>query len=476
MKIILINPPSENTIAANVPKIVEKGVGFIPPLGLMYVAGYLEKYTNHQIEILDSQVEQLTYDKLKKEIEKRKPNIVGIATMTFTLIDAIKTARIVKEVSPNIKTILGGPHPTIYPEETIQIKEVDFCVIGEGEKVILKLIKDIDNPFKLSQIKGIVFQDGEKIINTNQADFIKNLDKLPFPARHLTPYKKYFSSISSNLPITTMFTSRGCPYKCLFCDRPQLGKNFRARSAKNVVDEMKECRKMGIKEIFIYDDTFGVDRQRVLDICSEIKKRNLDITWDIRTRVNTVDEEVLKALKEAGCQRIHYGVEAGTQKILNVLRKGITLEMAEKAFKLTKKIGIQTLAYFMIGSPTETKKDILKTIKFMKKLDPDYVHIAIATPFPATDLYRMGLKEKVLPYDYWKKFAKNPTPDFKPYFWEKELSKEELFKLLKKAYFSFYFRPKFIFRQILSLKSLAELKRKFKLGIGLLNYKLNLFK
>ena len=468
MKILLINPPHKNTITTNVPKIIEEGVGFIPPLGLMYIAGYIKKTTNHKIEILDCNVEDIDYDQLKEEITTRKPDIIGITTMTFTLIDVIKTLQIAKQVNSSIKTVLGGPHPTIYPTETANIKEVDFCIIGEGEKPITALLENINDYEKLKTIKGLAFRLKGEIINNGQSEFITNLDDMPFPARELTQYKKYFSSVSSNFPITTMFTSRGCPYKCLFCDRPQLGKIFRARSAKSVIDEMEQCEKMGIKEIFIYDDTFAVDKQRVLDICSEIKKRNINIAWDIRTRVNTVDEEILKALKNAGCQRIHYGVEAGTTKILTVLRKGITLEQVENAFKLTKQIGIQTLAYFMIGSPTETKEDVLQTIKFMKKIDPDYAHIAITTPFPATDLYEMGLKQKVLKDDYWKNFAENPDPNFKPPFWEKELSKNELFELIKLAYHSFYSRPRYIIKKLFKIRSLKEFKNKIKAGINIL--------
>jgi len=468
MKILLINPPFEYTIQSCQPKILEQGLDFLPPLGLMYIAGYLEKETSHQVEILDAQVEQLSYNQIKEEVKKRNPDIVGITAMTFTLVDVIKTAEIVKKINPDIKVILGGPHVIIYPEETINIPEVDFLVLGEGEQTIKELLENIDKPDKLKEIKGVVFREKDKTINTGIADPIENLDNLPAPARHLTPFKKYFSVVSSNTPVTTMFTSRGCPYKCLFCDRPTFGKFFRARSAKNVVDEMEECQKMGIKEIFIYDDTFGVDRQRVLDICDEILKRNLKIVWDIRTRVNTVDKEVLKALKETGCQRIHYGVEAGTQKILDILRKGITLEMAEKAFRLTKEIGIQTAGYFMFGSPTETKEDILKTIKFMKKLNPDYVHITITTPFPATDLYKMALKEKVIATDIWRRFAKNPDPNFIPPIWEKELPRKELFSLLKKAYRSFYLRPNYVFKKIFQLKSGKEFLNKAKAGLNLL--------
>lgn len=468
MKVLLINPPIFSRIDPSLPEILLEKEDPMPPLGLMYLASYIRKNTDYEIEILDCQIEKYDYNDLKKKIKEIKPNIVGITTMTFTLLDVLRTANIIKEIDPNIKIVLGGPHIHIYPEETINLPNIDYLALDEGEKPFKELLNNLNHSENLEKIKGLVFKKNEKIINTGLPEKIENLNSLPFPARDLIPYKKYESMLATKSPVTTMFTSRGCPYKCLFCDRPHLGKNFRARSANSVVDEMKECLEMGIKEIFIYDDTFGIDRQRVLNICSEIIKRNLDIAWDIRTRVNTVDEEMLKALKKAGCQRIHYGVEAGTQKILNVLRKGITLEMAETAFKLTRKAGIQTLAYFMIGSPTETKEDILKTIKFMKKLNPDYVHITITTPYPATDLYRMGLEQRILPYDYWKKFAENPDANFRPLFWEKELSKEELFALMKKAYRSFYMRPGYIFKKLIQIKSWQEFKNKFKAGINVL--------
>ncbi len=468
MKILLINPPFDFSIQSCQPKILEEGLDFLPPLGLMSIASYIEKYTSHNVEILDAQVEQLGYEQIRLEIIKKQPDVVGVTAMTFTILDVIALAKLVKQINPEIKIIVGGPHALIYPEETMAIKEIDYLIMGEGEMVIKDLLNNLGNYPELKKIRGIAFRENGQIITTGRTDFISDLDSLPFPARRLTPYKKYFSVVSSNAPVTTMFSSRGCPYKCLFCDRPQVGKNFRARSAKNVVDEMAECAKLGIKEIFFYDDTFAADRQRVLDICSEIKRRKITIAWDIRTRVNTVDEELLGAIKDAGCQRIHYGVEAGTQKILNVLRKGITLEQAEKAFFLTKKADIETAAYFMIGSPTETRQDIQETIKFMKKLDPDYVHITIVTPFPATDLYRLAMEEKVVSGDPWKDFAKNPSSDFVPPVWEKELPREELFALLKKAYRSFYLRPKFVIKKLVRLKSSQELLNKTRAAFKLL--------
>jgi radical SAM superfamily enzyme YgiQ (UPF0313 family) len=353
----------------------------------------LEKYIQHKVEILDTQVEEIPYNRLKDIIDKKSPDLVGITAMTFTLIDVIKTAQIVKSIDRDIKVVLGGPHVHIYPNETIDIPDVDYLVLGEGEITFTELVENITDIDKLKEIKGLVFKDNGITVNTGIKPFIDNLDELPFPARHLTPYRKYSSLLAKRSPITTMFTSRGCPYRCTFCDRPHLGKAFRARSAKNVVDEMEECVNMGIYEFLIYDDTFTIHRQRVIDICDEIIKRKLYIGWDIRARVDSVNEEMLRKLKKAGCERIHYGVEAGTEKILKVLNKGITLEQAMRAFEMTKKAGISTLAYFMIGSPTENREDVLQTIEFAKRLSADFVHITILTPFPATAIYRKGLEK-----------------------------------------------------------------------------------
>lgn len=465
MKVLLIYPPQENMVSANTPSFIVEERGFYPPLGLMYIASYAEGHSEHDIEILDTQVEEMKYDDIEREIKRRKPDVVGITAFTFTLIDAILTAKIIKKVDEDIKVVLGGPHVNIYPYECINMPEIDYVVLGEGEITFTELIQNLENTKKLKEIKGLVFNDGGRIVNTGLKDFMYDLDALPFPARHLTPYKKYYSSLAKRSPLTTMMTSRGCPYKCIFCHRPHMGKKFRARSAKNVVDEMEECVEMGVNEFSIYDDTFTIDRQRVINICNEIMDRVLDIGFDIRARVNTVDKKLLEKLKKAGCERIHYGVESGNPEILKVLRKGITIEQAKKAFEMTKEVGIDTLAYFILGSPRETKSEMLESIRFAKELDPDFAHFTVMAPFPATPLYDMGIKECVLERDYWKEFVENPTKDFVPPLWEENMRREELIKMLEYAYKSFYIRPGYIIKEVLKVKSFREFKRKAKAGL-----------
>jgi len=471
MKVLLINPPRENELVGNNPPIIDEERGFNPPLGLLYLGGYLKARTRHEVEVIDAQVEELSYPALKARIAAARPDIAGLTAMTFTLLDVLKTAALVKEVSPEIRTVIGGVHAFLYPAETMRLPGVDFVLAGEAEETFARLVDEIAGAGKFESVPGLSWRDGSSIRQNPPPPLIADLDSLPFPDRTLTPYQKYSSVVAKRLPITTMFTSRGCPFRCSFCSRPHLGKTFRARSATNVVDEMEACARLGIKELLIYDDTFTVNRERVHGVADEILRRKLDIGWDIRARVDCVDGKLLERIKAARCERIHYGIEAGTEKILKVLNKGITLAKAKEAVALTRKTGIQTLAYFMIGAPTETRDDILRTIDFALELDADFVHITILSPFPATEIYARGLKEGLFQSDIWKAFAENPRPGFHPPYWNATLKDEELQELLKLAYRRFYTRPSYVLRKIAQVSSFREFATKAKAGLKMLKMK-----
>lgn len=465
MKILFINPSREHEIVGNNPSIIDEERGVNPPLGILYIAAYLRAHSNHEITIIDAQVEKLSYKALEERIASRHPDIVGLTAMTMTLIDVIKVIGIVKAIDPSIRVVLGGPHVNLFPEETILLPGVDFLVLGEGEKAFKDLVDSIDDQSMLKTVPGIVFRQNKQVVNTEKRPYIGDLNALPFPARDMVPYKNYRSLLTKGEIVTTIFTSRGCPFKCSFCDRPHLGKSFRSRSAKNVVDELEECVKMGISDFLFYDDTFTVVKRRTIEICKEIIRRDLKIVWDIRARVDTVDEEVLDHLKKAGCAGIHYGVEAGTQKILKILNKGITINQVERIFTLTRQKGIDILAYFMIGNPGETRDDILETFRMMKLLNPDFVHLTIFTPFPGTKLYNDGLGSGIIKSDYWKVFSNRPTVGFIPPHWDENFSRQELNELLVKGYKSFYLRPSYILKRIIKLRSFKEFKKKAIAGI-----------
>lgn len=445
-KVLLINPPKMDRIRSLLPGFEQKQIGFYPPLGILYLAGYALKTTEHQIEILDCEAEELNYDDIEKRIRCISPDIVGITSLSFIHVSAINVAKIVRRVDSAIKIVFGGTHPSIYPKETASLDCVDYVVVGEGEYLFTQLINKIE---KGEHCDPILYQ----------REFIEDLDNLPFPRRDLLKQDLYSSVVSKqeNKRMTLLFTSRGCPYKCLFCDRPNMGKVFRYRSARNVVDEIEECVGMGIGEFLIYDDTFTVNKKRVADICNEIIERKLNISWDVRARVDTVNPEMLALMKKAGCHTINFGVEAASERILKILRKNISPQAVKNAFQMAQNAGLKTIGYFILGSPSETREEVLHTIQFALDLKPDLAHFAIMTPFPQTELYTMGLEKGILKEDFWKKFAASPDPNFIPPFWDEVLSEEELIDLFKLAYKKFYYSPAFIFRKLLSIQSSSEL-------------------
>lgn len=473
MKILLINPPRFYELIGKNPAIVEDNRGYNPPLGVLSLAGYLEQQTDYEVEVLDAQPYEYGYEDLVDVLREKMGDVVGITAMTFTLIDVLKTAKLVKRLSSETKVVLGGPHVHIFPQETIDQPDVDFLVQGEGEKTFVQLLDNINNLDALEQVPGLVFKRNGRTINTGISPLIQDLDELGFPARHLVDLTKYTSLLGKDDIITTMFTSRGCPYKCTFCDRPfsPVISGFRWRSAKHVVDEMEECVNLGIREAFIYDDTFTVRRDRVFDLCNEIRRRKLDFRWDVRAHVNTITPELVRAMKDAGCDRIHYGVESGNNRVLRVIQKNTTLERVEEVVKWTKDVDMEVLTYFMIGHPTEIESEIEDTIEFAQHLDPNYVHFTIFCPYPATASYFEGLRSGILEKDIWREFAASPTEDFSLPYWEEHLTGDELREWLVRAYKAFYLRPDYIIKNVAKIRSLGEFKRKAKAGLSVLGMK-----
>lgn len=293
----------------------------------------------------------------------------------------------IRKVNKTIPIILGGPHLALYPEESIGISGVTYCLTGECDKTFTQLVDLIamdKNDF--NNVPGLYWIKDGKICSNPVDEYIHDLDKLPIPDRKLLEYKSYYSIISSGKPkshlLTTMFSSRGCPYKCIFCDRPNMGKTFRCHSPQRVIEEIQHCIELGVKEILFYDDTFTIKKDRVKTICELMLTKKMNIKWDVRTRVNDVDYEMLRLMKEAGCKRIHFGVESGNEEILNTLKKGITLNLAKESFKNAHKVGIETVGYFMFGCPNETLGQMQETLDLALELNPNYAHFSILTPFP----------------------------------------------------------------------------------------------
>ena len=475
MKILLINPPDRHIITTTQAKYVVRERGLVPPLGLLYLAATIKQQTEHDVKLLDCQVHKYSEEVIRQEVLTYQPDVVGISFITFMLIDALAVAKAVKTceaaLGRRICVVAGGPHVTIYPEETARFKTIDFAIAGEAEFAFLEFIRHIDDEATLGMIPGMCYQRNGILTKGPPYALVEDLDSVPLPDRRLLDYKAYSNVLSSSSIMTTMMTSRGCPYQCIFCDR--LGKRFRPASAERVLQEIEDCLSLNIQEIFFHDDTFTVHKRRVMEICQLILQRSLKFEFSLRSRVNTIDEEMIAALKRAGCRRISFGVESGVPRILERIRKGITLEQAENAFRLSRKYGIVSLADFMIGHPEERVEDVHATVKFAKKLRPDYVQFSVTTPYPATELYREAIEKGYIERDVWREFARDPSEDFVPPRWEQQIDRETQYALLHQCYRRFYLSPSFLWRNLMKVRSFRELRKKAAAGFKLALHELS---
>jgi len=449
-KILLINPALSGGLISGIFTVKV-------PLGLAYIAGYLEK-KGYSPEILDcmahyEHIKKVGEDKWRiglpeeqiiKKIKELNPDIVGIACgYTVHEEDSMIVAKLIKKINKNILVVFGGAHTSANPSLVLKNPNVDIAVIGEGEITFSEIVKNLGDKKKLEKVKGIAYLDKNKKIKINPfSEYVKNLDDLPFPARHLLPMEKYLKHPQNAIanmrsPTTEIISSRGCPFNCIFCSIHTVwGKKWRARSAKNVVDEIEELhKKYSIKEFRFFDDNLTWDKKRMIELCKEIIKRKLDIRWDTPNGVAiaTLNEEVLAKMKKSGYYKIVMGIESGSEKTLRFMRKPVSLEHARKIIGICNKLGIWTWSTFVIGFPNETREEIQKTIDFAKKAGLNFVTFYIAQPYPGTDLCEMYKKEGLLENGIMINSGVHETQYDTHYFKAKELR-----DLQKKAYSEFF--------------------------------------
>ena len=437
------------------------------PLGIGYIAAVLRMNGFEDLRVVDSPALKYGFEDVRREVRKFQPDIVAITAKTPLIRKAARVAEIVKAES-GATVVLGGIHPSSMPDQCAQIPGIDVVVRGEGEYGMLDLAKAVrDNVPKeeWKKIAGITYRYGGKTISTLPRPPIADLDTLPFPAWDLFPVGKkgaYKQHVGEMEDFMTMVTSRGCPWQCIYCENSMdalFGRTYRYRSAENTVREVETILdRYGSKEIVFYDDLFTVNQPRVRKFCNLIIKKGLKFNWKIESRVDLVTPDLLALMKKAGCSEIAYGVETGSEVILKEIHKQSSLPQAVKAFKMTKEAGIDSLAYMMIGFPSETRKTINMTIQFAKSLNPDYVEWAIATPYPKTLLHELAKKEGLIEEGDWEKYCF--TGDrAQPVMRTIELSPIELKSELARCVRSFYLRPNFILKHLLKSYKWSVLKR-----------------
>lgn len=453
MKICLINPPADTRNP-------------ILPLGLAYLAAVLEE-NGYEVLIIDAWAEGIGVKEIKKRLKKEKPEIVGVTIMTPKIDSAMEVIDATAQVLPKSLIIVGGPHPSALPEETLRLnKHIDIAVIGEGEDTILEIVKKLEKKENFSDIAGIFYRDGKKIVKNKLRIPIKDLDSLPPPARHLFPLHKYKTHppYGRKNPYANVITSRGCPFHCGYCSKSVFGNSFRALSPERVVSEIEFLiKRYKIREIHFYDDDFTMDLKRAEEICDLILKKKLKFIWSCTTRVNLVTPSLLLKMKKAGCWLISYGVESGDQKILDRIGKNITISQVKKAFKWTRDLGIKTLGFFMVGLPGETWETIRKTIDLAKEIKPDFTSWCVLIILPGSRLFdqiKTGELDKRKVKIYSSEgydLARSPYAHGVSLAYEDNLSIEELNKAVTMAYKEFYLRPGYIFNTLANIRSIPEL-------------------
>ena len=457
--ILLINPPfpMEERYERGIKKIGT----VLPKLGLLYIASSLEQ-AGYSVTILDASLKNEGFSDINYKISELNPDIIGITSETANIERSLQLAISIKEKF-DLPIIFGGPHATLLPYDILKCNAVDYIVLGEGEITIIELLTLLNsNDYfgKLKEINGIAYRENEKIVVNELRKHNKNLDDLPFPAYHLINIEDYCPSPHQykRIPLATMVTSRGCPFKCTYCSANRIwnGK-YVFRSAENVIEEIVYLQeKFGIKEILFWDDIFGLNKDWLHDFTKIIKNEKIDITWSCNCRIDTVSEKWLKIMAETGCWRIFYGIESMDKEILNLIRKEMKPELVYDTVKWTRQAGIEVHGNFILGLPKETPQKFKAAVKQICKIPFDYVKFNVLTPFPGTVLYDEVKAGKWGEYteEYNKLTIHHVT--FKPYGYS---SFEELEHLRRWAVRKFYLRPAYFFKRILRIRNFEDFKR-----------------
>jgi len=469
-KILLFYPPiglyqrGEDRCQANIEGSSSGSLRACNDLG--YMAAIAEEL-GFKPKIMDYPAEGMGWDNYINDLKKFKPDFVVMSITTATIEKDMEAFKIAKKQLPEVITIAKGAHFLSCESEELD-KEVydviDYAISGEAEFIIGNLLKTVLNGIPVNNVKGVFYRDNGKMVKTGDYDGAEDLDSMPFPARSLMNNKLY-PRPDTGKPMATISVSRGCPFSCFYCLTPVVsGKKIRKRSSENIVDELQECvEKHGITDFFFKADTFTVDREWVIEVCREIIKRNLQISWGTSARVKPLDEVMLRIMGQAGCWLIALGIESASDETLKKIKKGATKLDAINAVKMINSAGIKIYAYYMLGFPWETRDDIRETINFAKKLNCEFVEFHIAVPFEGTEYYNQIKDTSLL-----ENQAIGHDSFLNPAIRTETLASEEILELKNQALKEIYLSPAYIIRTLKNINSISEFLNYSKYGFRML--------
>jgi len=424
------------------------------PIYLAYLVAIVREIGQQPV-FLDAILEELGIEDFARRVEEIAPDLAILECSTPSIDYDLESVSALKRRVGNLKTVLIGSHPTVYHRQIMEENpDVDAICRGEFDFTVRDLVRAAAAGSSWSEVAGLTWREGAVVRVNPDRPLIEDLDRIPFPARDLVSSPFYRQGTFRGKRPTTVVTSRGCPFRCTYCLWPSTlyGHKFRPRSAGNVVDELEEAvNRYGVDEVYFDDDSMALDRDRMLEICRLIVERGLKFEWISQCRVDSMDEEVLRAMKRAGCRYIRFGVESGSPKMLKLMKKGITTERVLETFRLAGKVGIRTQAFFLFGIPGETWETVEETIEFAKRLRPGSAQFAVAIPHPGTELFRTATEQGWIHYEKWEDFSSCrgmlQTPEF-------PLEAAEQARVM--AYRKFYFRPAYFLQTALSINSWAD--------------------
>lgn len=415
--------------------------------------------------LLDVRALRLSKEKALKKIKQFRPDLLSFRAETYHFHDALEWISYLKE-QLKVPVMAGGPNLSLYPEETLSHKEIDYGVAGDTLESLPKLIAALENGYNIEDIQGILHKkDGRIIANPPQQSYV-NFDSYPFPARSLLPNDRYYSFISQRKNFTVMLTSMGCPFRCTFCAIPP-NNTYRERSPENVADEIEQCYKQfNVREIDFFDAVLFLNKPRMMEIFRLMRRRNLKVEWSCRSRVDVVDEEILQEAAKAGCRQIYYGIESADISILKAINKKTDIDQIKQAIRWSKRYGIRAMGFFMVGNPGETVKTVQQSLKFAKDLGLGFVQVCRTIAKPGTDFDKLMIKEAGR--DFWREYVKGKRIEQRlPAPWV-DLKEEEVENLTKLFYLRFYLRPSVIVKRLLALRSFGEFVRYIRVAIKMI--------
>jgi len=446
------------------------------PINIATLAAYLLS-NGVETRIVDFEVEFLTDDEFGARVSDFGPDVIGFTCLSPTVVAANRLAGIIKRHSPDTLIVAGGPHISALPQGSLQeFDAFDVAVFGEGEETLLELCQRVADGKvpNLDGVRGVAYRRSSETVIEQRRPLIRDLDTLPFPARHLLNLALYRSGTTpgvgdSTCNSTVLFTSRGCAEDCTFCaSKITFSRKLRFRSAEHVLAEVRECiERFGFDHFTIDDDTFTLNRKRLEKILEGFT--GLGVSWDCDTRAGAVDERMLADMKAAGCKKVAFGIESGSERIRNLIKKRTTQEQITTAFDAARRVGLITQAFFIIGShPSETLDEVKMTLKLARRVAPDFIVVNVVTPFPGTELYEMMQAGGYMPETLdWEKFDCTHT---QPSWHTEHFSSEELVKLQRWFYLRYSFSPSFILATLKRIKSLKALKYYASTALGFFKY------